>query len=57
MFSNPFLARQAFAQPVRPRIGVYLLAPVIRRELGSYLARLQSGEVCSSRQSSQAQAA
>src|SRR5690606_17574558 len=26
-------------------IGVYLLAPVVRRELASYLARVRSGEV------------
>ena len=26
-------------------IGVYLLMPVVRRELESYLARLRSGEI------------
>src|SRR3970282_2647250 len=38
-------------------IGVYLLAPVIRRELGSYLARLQSGEIRNYRQLPQEQPA
>lgn len=38
-------------------IGVYLLAPVIRRELGGYLARLQSGEIRNYRQLPQEQLA
>lgn len=39
-----------FIMAIPNLIGVYLLAPVVKRELASYLARLKSGEIRSLRQ-------
>jgi AGCS family alanine or glycine:cation symporter len=35
-----------FIMAIPNLIGVYLLMPVVKRELNSYLARLKSGEIC-----------
>ena len=39
-----------FAMAIPNIIGLYILAPVIRRELNSYLARLESGEIRKTRE-------